>query len=78
MFTLTALIVFACVVLPALAWVMGLVFKIFGWTMRMVFGVLLLPVWIVLALFGGLALAAQVLIPLALVAFVLSLFFDEA
>lgn len=77
MFTLVALIVFACVVLPALAWAVGLVFRIFGWTMRMVFGVLLLPLWIVFALVGGLAVAAQLLIPIALVLFVLSVITSE-
>lgn len=77
MFTLAAFVVFACVVMPALAWALGLVFRIFGWTMRMVFGVLLMPLWIVLAVIGGLAFALQALIPIALVVFVLSLLVPE-
>ena len=77
MFTLVALIAFACVVMPALAWAVGLVFRIFGWTMRMVFGVLLLPLWILFALIGGLAVAAQALIPIAIVLFVLSIITAE-
>ena len=77
MFTLTALFVFACVVLPALAWALKLVFRIFGWTMRLVFGVLLAPLWITLALVGGLAFAAQIVIPLALVVFVIGMLVPE-
>lgn len=77
MITLAVFAVFACVVLPALAWALRLVFKIFGWTMRMVFGVLLMPVWIVLALIGGAAFAVQALIPIALVLFVISLLVPE-
>ncbi len=78
MFTLAALIVFACVVLPALAWAVRLVFRIFGWTMRMVFGVLLAPLWIVLALAGGLVFALQAVIPIALVVFFISLLTPES
>ena len=78
MFTLAFLIVFACVVLPALAWAVGLVFRIFGWTLRMVFGLLLAPLWIVIALIGGLALACQAIIPLALVALVVMVLIPES
>ena len=62
MLTLAVLAIMAFVVLPALAWVIGMVFRVFGWTMRMVFGVLLMPLWIVLALVGGLAFAAQAIV----------------
>ena len=77
MFTLAMLVVFACVVMPALAWALSLVFRIFGWTMRMVFGVLLMPLWIVLAVMGGLAFAVQAIVPIALVIFVVSLLVPE-
>lgn len=73
MFTLAALALFAFVVVPAAAWAFGFVFKVLGWTMRMVFGVLLLPVWIVGLCIGGLALSLQFLIPVALVFFIISL-----
>lgn len=77
MLTLATLAVFVFMVIPAIAWVLGLTFKVIGWTMRMVFGVLLLPLWIVLFLLGGLALAAQIVIPIGLIVFVISLFVPE-
>jgi len=77
MFTLAAFALLACVVLPAIAWAVRLVFRVFGWTMRMIFGVLLMPLWIVLALVGGLAFAAQIIIPVAVIAFLVSLFVPE-
>ena len=77
MLTLAVLAIMAFVVLPALAWVIGMVFRVFGWTMRMVFGVLLMPLWIVLALVGGLAFAAQAIIPIALVVFLVSMLVPE-
>ncbi|MBP3893488.1 MAG: hypothetical protein J6D34_05525 [Atopobiaceae bacterium] len=78
MFTLAVFAFFACVVLPACAWMLRLVFRVFGWTMRLVFGVLLMPLWIVLAVMGGLAFAVQAIIPIALIAFVVSLFVPES
>ncbi len=78
MLTLAVLAIMAFVVLPALAWVIGMVFRVFGWTMRMVFGVLLMPLWIVLALVGGLAFAAQAIVPIALVVFLVSMFVPES
>lgn len=78
MLTLAVLAVMAFVVLPALAWVIGMVFRVFGWTMRMVFGVLLMPLWIVLAVVGGLAFAAQAIVPIALVVFLISLLVPES
>ena len=78
MFTLAVLAIMAFVVLPALAWVIGMVFRVFGWTMRMVFGVLLMPLWIVLALVGGLAFAAQAIVPIALVVFLVSMLVPES
>ena len=73
MFTLAALALLAFVVVPAAAWAFGIVFKVLGWTMRMAFGVLLLPLWIVGLCIGGLALSLQFIIPIALVLFVISL-----
>ena len=78
MLTLAVLAIMAFVVLPALAWVIGMVFRVFGWTMRLVFGVLLMPLWIVLALVGGLAFAAQAIVPIALVVFLVSMFVPES
>ena len=78
MLTLAVLAIMAFVVLPALAWVIGMVFRVFGWTMRMVFGVLLMPLWIVLALVGGLAFAAQAIVPIALVVFLVSRLVPES
>ena len=77
MFTLAVFAFFACVVLPACAWMLRLVFHMVGWTMRLVFGVLLMPLWIVLAVMGGLVFAAQAIIPIAIVAFVISMFVPE-
>lgn len=77
MLTLASLAVLVFVVIPAAAWVLGLMFRVLGWTMRMIFGVLLLPLWIVLFVLGGLALAAQIVIPIALIVFVISLFVPE-
>lgn len=78
MLTLAVLAIMAFVVLPALVWVIGMVFRVFGWTMRMVFGVLLMPLWIVLALVGGLAFAAQAIVPIALVVFLVSMLVPES
>ena len=78
MLTLAVLAIMAFVVLPALAWVIGMVFRVFGWTMRMVFGVLLMPLGIVLALVGGLAFAAQAIVPIALVVFLVSMLVPES
>ncbi|MBQ9317715.1 MAG: hypothetical protein IJ203_12950 [Atopobiaceae bacterium] len=78
MLTLAVLAIMTFVVLPALAWVIGMVFRVFGWTMRMVFGVLLMPLWIVLALVGGLAFAAQAIVPIALVVFLVSMLVPES
>lgn len=57
-------------IMPVAAWVLGLVFRVLGWTMRVMFsvlGIFLLPVWLLLMGLGGLALAARFLIPMALV-----------
>lgn len=78
MLTLASLAVLVFVVIPAAAWVLGLMFRVLGWTMRMIFTVLLLPLAIVFFVMGGIALAAEILVPLALVVFVLSLFTSEA
>ena len=77
MLTLSVLAIFGLVVAPALAWMLRVTFQVFGWTLRMVLGLLLLPLWIVLALAGGVALAIRALLPIALVLFVVSLFVPE-
>ena len=77
MLTLAVLAFVAFAIIPAVAWVMGLAFRLFGWTMRMVFGVLLLPLWIVMAVIGGLAFAARAIIPIAVVMFIISLLVPE-
>ena len=78
MLTLAVLAFAAFAIIPAVMWVMGLVFRMIGWTMRMVFGVLLMPLWIVLAVVGGLAFAAQAIVPIALVVFLISLLVPES
>lgn len=68
------------VALSVVGWVLGLVFRIFGWSMRLVFGslrLLLWPLWLVAALFGGFALAVPALVPLALIWVVLSVLVPE-
>lgn len=77
MLTLAVLAFAAFAIIPAVMWVMGLVFRMIGWTMRMVFGVLLLPLWIVMADIGGLAFAARAIIPIAVVMFIISLLVPE-
>ncbi len=71
----------ACmVVMPVVALVLGLMFRVLGWTLRIVFsvlGVLLLPVWLILMVVGGVAAAAHLLIPAALVLFVGSMLVGE-
>ena len=78
MLTLAVFAFAAFAIIPAVMWVMGLVFRMIGWTMRMVFGVLLMPLWIVLAVVGGLAFAAQAIVPIALVVFLISLLVPES
>ncbi len=68
------------VALPLVGWVFGLVFRIFGWSMRLIFSslrLLLLPLWLVVAALGGLALAAHALVPLFLIWVVLSILVPE-
>ena len=47
-------IVLAFFVLPVVAGVMKLAMRLLGWTLQLVVGIVLLPVWIVVALVGGL------------------------
>lgn len=70
-------IVLAFFVLPVVAGAMKFALRLAGWTLRMALGIVLLPLWIVVAATCGLALALRWLLPLMLVAFVLSLVFDE-
>ena len=70
-------IVLAFFVLPVVAGMMKFALRLVGWTLRMALGIVLLPLWIVVAVTCGLALAVRWLLPLMLVAFVLSLVFDE-
>ena len=70
-------IVLAFFVLPVIAGMMKFALRLVGWTLRVALGIVLLPLWIVVAVTCGLALAVRWLLPLMLVAFVLSLVFDE-
>lgn len=70
-------IVLAFFVLPVVAGVMKLAMRLLGWTLQLVVGIVLLPVWIVVALVGGLAAASQLLLPLFLVFLVISVFLPE-
>lgn len=71
MFTaiILAEVFFGLAVIPAIAWVLGLVLRVFGWTLKAMLsllGILLLPVWLVVMLVGGIAVAARLLVPVAL------------
>ncbi|MBQ1840271.1 MAG: hypothetical protein II128_02925 [Atopobiaceae bacterium] len=70
-------IVLAFFVLPVVAGVMKLAMRLLGWTLQLVVGIVLLPVWIVVALVGGLAAASQLLLPLFLVFLAISVFLPE-
>jgi hypothetical protein len=56
---------------------MKLAMRLLGWTLQLVVGIVLLPVWIVVALVGGLAAASQLLLPLFLVFLAISVFLPE-
>ena len=81
MLSLVVLAFFGIAALQVACWVLGLVFRIFGWTLRTglrILSLLLFPIWIVPALFlGGIALAFRIALPVAIVMFVLSLFVPE-
>lgn len=70
-------IVLAFFVLPVLAGTMEFALRLAGWTLRVVLGIVLLPLSIVVAVTYGLAVALRWLLPLMLVAIVLSCVFDE-
>ena len=70
-------IVLAFFVLPVVAGAMKLAMRLLGWTLQLVVGIVLLPVWIVVALVGGLAAASQLLLPLFLVFLAISVFLPE-
>ena len=70
-------IVLAFFVLPVVAGMMKLAMRLLGWTLQLVVGIVLLPVWIVVALVGGLAAASQLLLPLFLVFLAISVFLPE-
>ena len=70
-------IVLAFFVLPVVAGVMKLAMRLLGWTLRLVVGIFLLPLWIVVAVIGGLAAASQLLLPLFLVFLAISVFLPE-
>ncbi|MDI9590963.1 MAG: hypothetical protein QM302_08020 [Acidobacteriota bacterium] len=77
---MSALVAFAvlCLVgLPVVAWVLRLALRVFGWTLRLALGVLLMPLWIGILLFGGIALAVPLLAPLALIWLLFSLLGSE-
>ena len=70
-------IVLAFFVLPVVAGVMRLAMRLLGWTLRLTVGIILLPLWIMVAVVGGLAAATQLLLPLVLVGLVISIFLPE-
>ena len=70
-------IVLAFFVLPVVAGAMKLAMRLLGWTLQLAVGIFLLPLWIVIALVGGLAAAAQLLLPLFLVFLLISVFLPE-
>ncbi len=70
-------IVLAFFVLPVVAGVMKLAMRLLGWTLRLAVGIFLLPLWIVVAVIGGLAAASQLLFPLFLVFLAISVFLPE-
>jgi hypothetical protein len=70
-------IVLAFFVLPVVAGVMKLAMRLLGWTLRLAVGIFLLPLWIVVAVIGGLAAASQLLLPLFLVFLAISVFLPE-
>ena len=78
MFSAIVLIAAGYVALSAAAWVMSLVFRVLGWSFRMLFSVLLLPFWIVIAIVGGLATAFQALLPIVVIAFLIGIFLPES
>lgn len=83
MFTaiILAEVFFGLAVIPALAWVMGLVLRVFGWTLRAMLsllGILLLPLWLVVMAVGGIALAIRLLAPVALLVLAFSVLAPEA
>ena len=74
MFTAIVLFFF---VLPVVAGAMKFALRLVGWTLSVVLGVVLLPVWIMVAVVCGLAFAMRWLLPIMLVIFVASLFSPE-
>lgn len=83
MFTATMLLpTLACLmVMPVAFWALGLLFRVLGWTLRLGFsilGVFLMPLWLVLMAFGGVAMALRFALPLALVWLVFSAFNTES
>lgn len=70
-------IVLAFFVFPALAWSMRLACRLLGWTLRAVACVVLLPLWIVAFLLGGIAIGLKVIAPIAIVLAILSMLVPE-
>ena len=77
MITLAVLFVFACVALPILAWAIELFIRLFAWTVRTAVVVLLAPLWGVVALVGGLAVAIRMTVPLVLLLAIASVLIPE-
>lgn len=77
MFSLIVLFVCAYAALSVVVWLMGLVFKIVGWSLRMVLSIALLPVWILVAVIGGLGAALHLLFPVAIVLILIGMFVPE-
>lgn len=70
-------IVCALLFYPVVFGSLRLAARLLGWTLRLVLGIVLLPVWLVLIAFGGIFVAFQALLPFALIALLFSLFNSE-
>ncbi len=77
MFSAIVLFVCAYASLSVVVWLMGLAFRVVGWTLRTVLSVALLPVWLLVALISGLGVALKLCFPLALVLIFIGLFAPE-
>jgi hypothetical protein len=70
-------IVCALLFYPIVIGSLRLAARLLGWTLRMVMGIVLFPVWLVLIVFGGIFVAFQALLPFALIALLISMFVPE-
>ena len=77
MFSAIVLFVFAYAALSTVVWLMGLVFKVVGWGLRTVLSLCLLPVWILVAVVSGLAVALKLVFPFVLILACIGIFLPE-